>query len=67
MGVSVILAMVYIDHIESQHTLPLNRLVQEELYVYDIFILTSNKEKSNQMFDPMNNIDNNIKFEIEHI
>ena len=65
-SISAILAMLYMDHIESQPITHYHQIGLYKRYVDDILILTSNKESAIQIFEQMNSKSRHIKFDIEH-
>jgi len=64
-SISGLLAMVYMARIESR---PLSGLQigLYKRYVDDIIILTTSKEEAEKIFNSMNGLNDNIRFEIEH-
>lgn len=62
---SGLLAILYMDSLEKIHiSSPSIGLYTR--YIDDIFILTIDQEKANEIHETFNHIDNNIKFTIEH-
>jgi len=65
-NISAILAILYMDKLESQTITTFRQLGLYKRYVDDIFIITSDKETANEIWARMNDKDPHIKFEIEH-
>ena len=65
-NISAILAIIYMDKLESQAISTFRQIGLYKRYVDDIFIITSDKETANEICARMNDEDPHIKFEIEH-